>query len=126
MSQSDKKKILIVDDEPNVRRLVHVILSKDFAVLEAEDGKQAIDIACAQKPDLILMDIMMPKMDGYTSCSAIKNDPTTKSIPVLMLTAVGFDLNVKLGQQMGADAYVTKPFTPQALLDKIAEFLPVS
>jgi CheY-like chemotaxis protein len=125
MSQDDKKKILIVDDEPNVRRLVHTILSKDFTVLEAEDGKQAIDIAGTQKPDLILMDIMMPRMDGYTSCSAIKNDPTTRSIPVLMLTAIGFELNVKLSQQMGADAYMTKPFTSQALLDKIAQFLAV-
>jgi CheY-like chemotaxis protein len=105
---------------------VHTILSKDFIVLEAEDGRQAIDIACTQKPDLILMDIMMPRVDGYTACSAIKNDPTTKSIPVLMLTAVGFELNVKLSQQMGADAYITKPFNSQALLDKIAQFLPAS
>ncbi|MCJ7743602.1 MAG: response regulator [Dehalococcoidales bacterium] len=125
MNEIDKRKILIVDDEPNVRRLVRTILSKDFIVLEAEDGKQAIDIACTQKPDLILMDIMMPRVDGYTACSAIKNDPTTKSIPVLMLTAVGFELNVKLSQQMGADAYMTKPFNSQALLDKIAQFLAV-
>ena len=125
MNEIDKRKILIVDDEPNVRRLVRTILDKDFIVLEAEDGRQAIDIACAQKPDLILMDIMMPRMDGYTACSAIKNDPTTKSIPVLMLTAVGFELNVKLSQQMGADAYMTKPFNSQALLDKIAQFLAV-
>ena len=123
MSEMDKKKILIVDDEPNVRRLVHTILSKDFTVLEAEDGKQAIDIACTQKPDLILMDMLMPRMDGLTACYTIKNDPTTKSIPVLMLTAIGFELNVKLSQQMGADAYMTKPFNSQALLDKIAQFL---
>jgi CheY-like chemotaxis protein len=123
MSENGKKKILIVDDEPNVRRLVHTILSKDFTVLEAEDGKQAIDIACTQKPDLILMDMLMPRMDGLTACYTIKNDPTTKSIPVLMLTAIGFELNVKLSQQMGADAYMTKPFNSQALLDKIAQFL---
>jgi CheY-like chemotaxis protein len=126
MDQDDKRKILVVDDEPNVRRLVHTILSKDFAVLEAEDGRQAIDMTSTQKPDLILMDMMMPKMDGLTACYTIKNDPTTKSIPVLMLSAVGFELNVKLSQQMGADGYVTKPFTSQALLDKIAEFLPAA
>jgi CheY-like chemotaxis protein len=102
---------------------VHTILSKDFTVFEAEDGKQAIDVAGTQKPDLILMDMMMPRMDGLTACYAIKNDPTTRSIPVLMLTAIGFELNVKLSQQMGADAYMTKPFTSQALLDKIAQFL---
>ncbi|HEX9976837.1 MAG TPA: response regulator [Dehalococcoidales bacterium] len=124
MSQTDKRKILVVDDEPNVRRLVHTILNKDFTVFEAEDGKQAVDIAGTQKPDLILMDMMMPRMDGLTACYAIKNDPTTRSIPVLMLTAIGFELNVKLSQQMGADAYMTKPFTSQALLDKIAQFLP--
>jgi CheY-like chemotaxis protein len=126
MSQNDKKKILIVDDEPDVRRLVRRILSKDFTVLEAEDGRQAVDTACTQKPDLILMDMMMPRMDGLSACYAIKRDPTTKSIPVLMLTAVGFELNVKLSQQMGADAYVTKPFTSQALLDNIAQFLAVT
>lgn len=126
MSQNDKKKILIVDDEPNVRRLVHTILSKDFTVLEAEDGRQAIDVACTQRPDLILMDMLMPRMDGLTACYTIKNDPTTKSIPVLMLTAIGFELNIKLSQQMGADAYMTKPFTSQDLLDKIAEFLPAT
>ncbi|MCJ7743643.1 MAG: response regulator [Dehalococcoidales bacterium] len=119
MSQNDKKKILIVDDEPNVRRLVHTILSKDFIVLEAEDGRQAIDVACTQKPDLILMDMLMPRMDGLTACYTIKNDPTTKSTPVLMLTAVGFELNVKLSQQMGADAYMTKPFTSQDYSKKL-------
>jgi CheY-like chemotaxis protein len=126
MSQNDKKKILIVDDEPNVRRLVHTILSKDFTVLEAEDGRQAIDVAGTQKPDLILMDMLMPRMDGLTACYTIKNDPTTKSIPVLMLTAIGFELNIKLSQQMGADAYMTKPFTSQDLLDKIAQVLPAT
>ena len=126
MSQTDKRKILVVDDEPNVRRLVHTILNKDFTVFEAEDGKQAVDMAGTQKPDLILMDMMMPRMDGLTACYAIKNDPTTRSIPVLMLTAIGFELNVKLSQQMGADAYMTKPFTSQALLDKIAQFLPAA
>ena len=126
MSQNDKKKILIVDDEPDVRRLVRRILSKDFTVLEAEDGRQAVDTACTQKPDLILMDMLMPRMDGLTACYTIKNDPTTKSIPVLMLTAIGFELNVKLSQQMGADAYMTKPFTSQALLEKITQFLAMS
>ena len=124
MEQVDtKKKILIVDDEPNVRRLSRAILSKKFEVFEAEDGKEAIDIANAQKPDVILMDIMMPKMDGLTACHVIKNDPATKLIPVIMVTAIGFELNIRLSQQMGATAYVTKPFAPQELLDKIGEVL---
>jgi CheY-like chemotaxis protein len=118
-----RKKVLIVDDEPNVRRLSHTILAKAFDVIEAEDGRQAIDLAIAQKPDVILMDIMMPKMDGLTACHVIKKDPATKAIPVVMVTAIGFELNIKLSQQMGATGYVTKPFSPQDLLGKITEVL---
>jgi CheY-like chemotaxis protein len=118
-----RKKVLIVDDEPNVRRLSHTILAKAFEVIEAEDGRQAIDMAIAQKPDVILMDIMMPKMDGLTACHVIKKDPATKAIPVVMVTAIGFELNIKLSQQMGATGYVTKPFSPQDLLGKITEVL---
>jgi two-component system alkaline phosphatase synthesis response regulator PhoP len=118
-----KKKVLIVDDEPNVRRLSHKILSKKFDVMEAEDGQQAIEIANTQKPDVILMDMMMPKMDGLTACHAIKNDPATKLIPVIMVTAIGFELNIKLSQQMGATGYVTKPFAPKDLLNKIQQVL---
>ena len=120
---NEKKKVLIVDDEPNLRRLSRTILSKNFIVFEAEDGKQAIDIANTQKPDIILMDMMMPKMDGLTACHTIRKNPTTKSIPVIMVTAIGFELNIKLSQQMGANAYVTKPFTSQDLLDKIKQCL---
>ena len=128
MEQVDtKKKVLIVDDEPNVRRLSRTILSKKFDVCEAEDGKQAVEIANAQQPDVILMDMMMPKMDGLTACLMIKKNPDTKKIPVIMVTAIGFELNIKLSQQMGASGYVTKPFSPQDLLAKIAEVLqPVS
>jgi CheY-like chemotaxis protein len=102
-----------------VRRLSRAILSKNFDVVEAEDGKQAIEIANIQQPDVILMDMMMPRMDGLTACHVIKKDPITKSIPVIMVTAIGFELNIKLSQQMGASAYVTKPFSPKELLDKI-------
>ena len=124
MEQVDtKKKVLIVDDEPNVRRLSRTILSKKFDVCEAEDGIQAVEIANAQKPDVILMDMMMPKMDGLTACHMIKKDPATKSIPVIMVTAIGFELNIKLSQQMGANGYVTKPFAPKDLLGKIAQVL---
>lgn len=119
----NKKKVLIVDDEPNVRRLLHSILNKKFVVFEAEDGQQAIDITNNQQPDVILMDMMMPKMDGLTACLLVKNNPATKSIPIIMVTAIGFELNMKLSQQMGANAYVTKPFSPQDLLAKIAEVL---
>ena len=119
----EKKKILIVDDEENVRRLVRSILGKENIVLEARDGQIAIDIARHQEPDIILMDIMTPNMDGYTACHTIKKDPLTKAIPVVMLTALGQELNMKLGQEMGADGYITKPFSSKVLLDTVSRFL---
>jgi len=121
-----RKKILVVDDEPNIRQLSRKILTKKFDVLEAEDGRQAIEIAGTQQPDVILMDMMMPKMDGLTACYAIRNDTTTKSIPVVMVTAIGFDLNIKFSQQMGANAYLTKPFNAKDLLDKITQVISTS
>src|SRR5271157_3333287 len=121
----NKKKVLVVDDEPNVRRLLRSILSKTFIVFEAEDGRQAIEMANTEKPDVILMDMMMPRMDGLTACHMLKNDPATKTIPVIMVTAIGFELNIKLSQQMGASGYVTKPFSQQDLLAKIAQVLAI-
>ena len=118
-----KKKVLIVDDEPNVRRLSRTILINKFEIIEAEDGRQALEQVAAKKPDVILMDLMMPKMDGLTACHIIKNDPLTKAIPIIMVTAIGFELNIRLSQQMGANGYVTKPFLPQQLLEKIIEVL---
>jgi len=118
-----KKKVLVVDDEENVRHLVRSILGKDNIVLEAKDGQAAVDMARSQEPDFILMDIMMPNMDGYTACHIIKNNPVTKTIPVVMLTALSQELNVKLGQEMGADGYITKPFSSQVLVDTVNRFL---
>jgi two-component system alkaline phosphatase synthesis response regulator PhoP len=125
MSQTSrrKRKILVVDDVPFVRVLVKRFLGKDYKVIEAGDGVEAVDIAQDQKPDLILMDIMMPRMDGYTSCYKIKSDPSTRGIPVVMLTAVGYELNVKLSKDMGADGYITKPFTSEDLHSTIDKLL---
>ncbi len=123
MAEANKKKVLIVDDEPGVRELVNRILSKSYAVLEAQDGAEAVDMSRSQKPDIILMDMMMPKVDGLTACYLIKKDEATKKIPVVMITAVGFDLNKKLSQDiMGADGYITKPFTPKDLQTAIDQF----
>ena len=119
----EKKKILIVDDEENVRYLVKSILGKDNFILEAKDGRAAVDMARNHQPDFILMDIMMPNMDGYTACHTIKKDPITKAIPVVMLTALGQELNVKLSQEMGANGHITKPFSSQMLRDTVNQFL---
>ena len=117
------KKILIADDEPTIRLTVRRMLDKDYIVLEATNGEEAVDIARGQRPDLILMDLMMPKMDGYTACSEIKADQATNVIPVVILTAVGHELNKKFATEMGAEGYITKPFTTQELVDVIAPLL---
>ena len=120
----DKKRILIADDEPSVRSLVKRILDQNYTVLEATDGEEAVNMALNQEPDLVLMDILMPKMDGLTACYAIKMNHATKEIPVVMLTALGYDLNKRLSQDiMGAHGYITKPFNPQDLLNTVAKFL---
>ena len=121
----NKKKVLIADDESTIRLLTFSILSKDYIVLEASDGQEAINIARNQKPDLILMDIMMPGIDGYTALDTIKKGEETKEIPVIMLTGVGYELNKKLSLGMGADGYITKPFNPQDLFHMVRQFLAV-
>jgi len=118
------KTILIVEDEPKNMTLTRDLLKiSGYETIEARDGKEGVEKAKAAKPNLILMDIMMPKMDGYAACTAIKADQSTRHIPVVMLTAVGYDLNKKLAKQMGADGYVTKPFSRQQLLDAITPLL---
>jgi len=118
-----EKKILVADDESNIRLLVSSMLDKDYTVLEASNGQEAVDIARSEEPDLILMDIMMPKLDGYTACSLIKADGATKVIPVVMLTGVGHELNKRLAEEIGAEGYITKPFSLGDLLDTIGKFL---
>ncbi|MGB2856861.1 MAG: response regulator [Dehalococcoidia bacterium] len=119
----DKKKILIADDETGIRLTLGRILDKDYVVLEATNGEEAVEIAKVQKPDLILMDLIMPKMDGYAACSQIKADEATKGIPVVILTAVGNELNKKFATEMGAEGYITKPFNIQELMDVITPLL---
>jgi CheY-like chemotaxis protein len=99
------------------------MLDKDYIVVEAINGEEAEDIAKRQNPDLILVDLVMPKMDGYTACSRIKANQATKGIPVVMLTGVGHELNKKFAQEMGADGYITKPFSSSDLIDTISQFL---
>jgi len=119
----DRKTVLIVDDEAAIRKLVIAVLGEEFVVVEAGDGEKAVAIAKTQKLDLILMDLMMPKMDGYTACSAIKADPATKTIPVVMITAVDSKFNKKLAQEVGGDGYIIKPFKPQELQKIVKDIL---
>ncbi len=118
-----KSTILVADDEQDIRLLVNNLLGEDYIVLEASNGEEAVNIARIEKPDLILMDIMMPKVDGYTACHALKIHPATKEIPVVMLTGIGHRLNKKLAEEIGAQGYVTKPFRSQELLEVIGGLL---
>lgn len=117
-----KKRIIIADDEWHIRQLVKSALGTDYIILEASDGEEAINMARTQKPVLILMDILMPKLDGYTACYEIKNDEATRTVPVVMLTGIGHELNKRLSQEMGADGYITKPFDIQDLLDEVKQY----
>ena len=122
---TEKTSILIADDEQNIRALVKRFLSDKFTVLEAGDGEEAVYMTRKHEPVLILMDIMMPNVDGYNACFTIKNDRATEKIPVVMLTGLGFELNKKLAEEVGADGYMTKPFTLEKLLDTISRFLEI-
>lgn len=115
------KRILIVDDEVKVRKLIEVTLaSEKREILHASSGEEAIKIARKAKPDLMLLDIMMPgKLDGFDVCKAIKEDPATQSIYVIMLTAKGQQVDKDKGLALGADDYFVKPFSPMELLEKI-------
>jgi CheY-like chemotaxis protein len=117
-----KKTILVVDDEQNVRLLVSKVLNKDYVILEAGDGEEAVATARSKIPDMILMDIMMPNMDGYSACSAIKGDPATKAIPVVMVTALHQSMNEILATTLGADGYIVKPFNAAELLSTVDRF----
>ena len=118
-----RRRILIADDEPAIRSLVSGILGESYSIIMAGNGEEALDIARLEKPDLILMDIMMPRMDGYLACFSIKTDPELKYIPVIMLSGLGYELNMKLGQKFGADGYLRKPFKQQELTQIADRFL---
>ncbi len=123
--QQDQKamRVLVADDEPAIVRMVKRVLRQNYCIIEAENGVQALALARELQPDIILLDMMMPEMDGLTACSELKKDPRTQSIPVIMITGIGFDLNAKLAGSMGADGYVVKPFKPKELLDIISDHL---
>ena len=119
------KKILIVDDDIQIRGLVDVTLrSDDYQIFQAENGQQAIKIARAEKPDLIIMDIMMPgDIDGVEATRIIKSDPETKSSAIIILSGKGQDAERGKGFSAGADDYFTKPFSPLELIKKVEEIL---
>lgn len=120
----DKKKILLVDDEEDVLRTVGFRLqSSGYEVVTASDGMEGLEKAHSEKPDLVILDLMLPKMDGYKVCAFLKKDTRYKDIPIVMFTAKAGDLDKKLGLEVGADAYVMKPFEPPELVKTVEELL---
>jgi len=118
-----KKKILIVEDDRRLLNLYQLALEKSFDIILAYNGKEAVEMVLSQFPDLILMDVIMPKMDGLEAVSLLKENPVTTTIPVILLTAKSQQMDILEGYMAGADSYLTKPFTGAKLLDEINQFL---
>jgi DNA-binding response OmpR family regulator len=118
------KKILVIDDEILLQMGVVIRLkAAGFEVLTAADGMAGLEMARKEEPDLILLDLMLPKIDGYKVCRMLKFDAKHKNIPIIMLTARAQDVDKSMGEEAGANAYITKPFDHRELLDKIKELL---
>lgn len=116
----DKKKILIIDDEPDLVEMLSMRLEANgYQVIISFDGQEGFDKARAEEPDLIILDLMLPKIDGYKICRMLKLDEKYKDIPVILFTARTQESDIKLGKDAGADAYLIKPFEPQILLEQI-------
>lgn len=120
-----KKRLLIADDEEGIRELLVATLSHDdrYEILLARDGEEALNTARAEVPDLVFLDVLMPKMDGYSVCRELKRNAETSSIKIIMLTAMAQEADRQLAIDAGADDYFTKPFSPTALLNKMESAL---
>jgi DNA-binding response OmpR family regulator len=117
-------KVLIADDQPNMRQLVRLTLETgQFEILEAPDGDAALEVARTEVPDLLFLDWTMPGMAGVDVCRALREDPATAGIRIVMLTARSQDSDRRHAEAMGADDYITKPFSPIELLEKVRDVL---
>ncbi|OGQ71114.1 MAG: DNA-binding response regulator [Deltaproteobacteria bacterium RIFCSPLOWO2_12_55_13] len=119
-----EKKILVVEDEPDIRKLVHYNLAQErFKVIEAEDGEKALKSVQREKPHLIVLDLMLPGLSGLELCRNLRERPETSQIPILMLTAKAGEADRIVGLEMGADDYLTKPFSPRELVARVKAIL---
>lgn len=123
------KIVLIVDDEPHIRLLLEQTLdeldSHDVEILTATNGGDALSTIKAERPAVVLLDVMMPVMNGFEVCKAVKSDPELRSTYIMMLTAKGQELDRATGAEVGADLYLTKPFDPDDVLSRVAKVLGV-
>jgi DNA-binding response OmpR family regulator len=120
----NKKKILLIEDEKDLVETVSSRLEANgYEVISAYEGLEGLDKAKREKPDLIILDLMLPKMDGYKVCRLLKFDERYKKIPIIIFTARAYESDKEMAKEVCADAYITKPFEPQALLEKIRQLL---
>ncbi|OLP18216.1 two-component system response regulator [Leptolyngbya sp. 'hensonii'] len=121
------KKILIVDDEPHIRLLIEQTLEdledEGVELLTASNGEEALETIKAERPQLVFLDVMMPKMNGFDVCNAVKNEFGIKDTYIIMLTAKGQEFDRQRGSNVGADLYMTKPFDPDEIIEKSQEVL---
>jgi len=125
MSESKKKTILIADDEPDIVETIKFLVEGEgFECLTAFDGEEALKLAKELSPDLVILDVMMPKINGYKVSRLLKFDAKYKHIPILMVTARTQEEDKLIGEETGADVYITKPFDIEEILEKINAYLP--
>jgi DNA-binding response OmpR family regulator len=118
------KRVLIADDEPNIVASLEFLMEQaGYEVKLAANGQEALDLVASFCPDLVLLDVMMPVKNGYEVCQILKSDPATRAVKVVMLSAKGRDVEVAKGLELGADAYVTKPFSTRDLVAQIRDLL---
>jgi DNA-binding response OmpR family regulator len=118
------KKVLIVDDEQNITISIAFLMRREgFEVLVAHDGAEGLRLIRAERPELVLLDIMMPKLNGFEVCQAVRADPTLAGVRILMLTAKGRVAEMEKGMALGADGYMPKPFATKELVAKVRELL---
>ena len=118
------RKILVADDEPNIVISIEYLMKREgYTVLVARDGQEALDMIARDRPDLVLLDVMMPKKSGFEVCQAVRASEELQATKILMLTAKGRDTDLAKGLALGADAYMTKPFSTRELVQKVAEML---
>ena len=118
------KRVLIADDEPNIVASLEFLMEQaGFEVRLAANGQEALELVASFRPDLVLLDVMMPVKNGYEVCQILKSDPALRAVKVVMLSAKGRDVEVAKGLELGADAYVTKPFSTRDLVAQIRDLL---
>ncbi len=118
------KRILIVDDEPNIVLSLEFLMRREgYEVSTAADGPRALQALALGGPDLVVLDVMLPKLDGFAMCERIRTDPRWRSVKILILTAKGREAEIAKGLRLGADAYVTKPFSTKELVAQVKELL---